>query len=85
MPYAQQPRSQRLWGSGWTFLGGTRGQVTPAAPIRWAARMEKHAPLWLQEQCPPQNDSEMGRAACSTRMPIATDERLVTVHRFQQL
>jgi Enolase C-terminal domain-like len=64
---------------------GTREQATPAAPIRLAARMEKYVPPWLQEPCPPGNDSEMGRVERSTRIPIAKDQRLVTVHEIQQL
>ena len=67
------------------ILVGTHGQITPAAAIRLAARLEKYDPLWLEEPCPPENYSEMGRVARSTRIPIATGERLVTVHEFQQL
>lgn len=67
------------------ILIGTHGQITPAAAIRLAARLEKHDPLWLEEPCPPENYSEMGKVARSTRIPIATGERLVTVHEFQQI
>lgn len=65
------------------ILVGTHGQITPAAAIRLAARLEKYDPLWLEEPCPPENYSEMGRIARSTRIPIATGERLVTPHEFQ--
>jgi 2-dehydro-3-deoxyphosphogalactonate aldolase len=67
------------------ILIGTHGQTTPAAAIRLAGRLEQFGPLWLEEPCPPENYSEMGNIARSTRIPIATGERLVTVHEFQQL
>jgi L-alanine-DL-glutamate epimerase-like enolase superfamily enzyme len=67
------------------ILIGTHGQTTPAAAIRLAARLEQFSPLWLEEPCPPENYSEMGMVARSTRIPIASGERLVTVHEFQQL
>lgn len=67
------------------ILIGTHGQITPSAAIRLAARIEKYDPLWLEEPCPPENYSEMGKIARATRIPIATGERLVTVHEFQQI
>ena len=67
------------------ILIGTHGQITPSAAIRLAARVEKYDPLWLEEPCPPENYSEMGKIARATRIPIATGERLVTVHEFQQI
>jgi len=67
------------------ILIGTHGQITPSAAIRLAARVEKYDPLWLEEPCPPENYSEMGKIARSTSIPIATGERLVTVHEFQQI
>ncbi|MCH8256950.1 MAG: mandelate racemase/muconate lactonizing enzyme family protein [Proteobacteria bacterium] len=67
------------------ILIGTHGQITPSAARRLAARIEKYDPLWLEEPCPPENYKEMGRIAQSTRIPIATGERLVTLHEFQSL
>jgi 2-dehydro-3-deoxyphosphogalactonate aldolase len=64
---------------------GTHGQMTPACAIRLARRIEKFDPLWLEEPCPPENFKEMGRIARSTSIPIATGERLVTIHDFQKL
>jgi len=64
---------------------GTHGQITPAAARRLAKRLEKYDPLWLEEPCPPENYKEMGRIARSTSIPIATGERLVTIHEFQNL
>ena len=64
---------------------GTHGQMTPACAIRLARRVEKFDPLWLEEPCPPENFKEMGKIARSTSIPIATGERLVTIHDFQKL
>jgi galactonate dehydratase len=67
------------------ILIGTHGQITPAAAIRLAARLEQFDPLWLEEPCPPENYREMGRIAKATTIPIATGERLVTPYEFQLL
>jgi galactonate dehydratase len=64
---------------------GTHGQITPAAALRLAKRVEKYDPLWLEEPCPPENYKEMGRIAGRTSIPIATGERLVTIYDFQNL
>ena len=67
------------------ILIGTHGQTTPSAARRLAARVEKYDPLWLEEPCPPENYKEMGKIARSTSIPIASGERLVTIHEFQNL
>jgi galactonate dehydratase len=72
-------------GSKADILIGTHGQITPAASRRLARRLEKFDPLWLEEPCPPENFAEMARIARSTSIPIATGERLVTIHDFQKL
>lgn len=64
---------------------GTHGQMTPAVSRRLAKRVEKYDPLWLEEPCPPENFKEMAQIARSTSIPIATGERLVTIHDFQKL
>ncbi len=64
---------------------GTHGQMTPAVSRRLARRVEKYDPLWLEEPCPPENFKEMAKIAQSTSIPIATGERLVTIHDFQKL
>jgi galactonate dehydratase len=64
---------------------GTHGQITPAVSRRLARRLEKFDPLWLEEPCPPENFKEMAKIAQSTSIPIATGERLVTIHDFQKL
>ena len=67
------------------ILIGTHGQITPSAAKRLAARLEPYDPLWLEEPCPPENYQQMGEIARSTRIPIATGERLVSVYEFQNL
>jgi len=64
---------------------GTHGQITPATSRRLAKRIEPYDPLWLEEPCPPENFKEMAKIAQSTSIPIATGERLVTIHDFQKL
>lgn len=64
---------------------GTHGQITPATSRRLAKRIEPYDPLWLEEPCPPENFKEMAKVAASTTIPIATGERLVTIHDFQKL
>jgi 2-dehydro-3-deoxyphosphogalactonate aldolase len=67
------------------ILIGTHGQITPASARRFAKRVEKFDPLWLEEPCPPENFKEMAKIAASTSIPIATGERLVSIHDFQKL
>jgi 2-dehydro-3-deoxyphosphogalactonate aldolase len=67
------------------ILIGTHGQITPSAARRLAARIEKYDPLWLEEPCPPENYKQMGEIARRTSIPIATGERLVGIHEFQNL
>lgn len=67
------------------ILIGTHGQITPSAAKRLAARIEKYDPLWLEEPCPPRNFKEMGEIARSTKIPIATGERLVSIFEFQNV
>jgi len=67
------------------ILIGTHGQITPAAAIRLARRIEPYDPLWLEEPCPPENCEEMARVARATTIPVSTGERLVTPHEFQRL
>lgn len=67
------------------ILVGTHGQMTPSVSRRLAKALERSAPLWLEEPCPPENVDEMARIAASTCVPIATGERLAWVHDFQKL
>jgi galactonate dehydratase len=67
------------------ILIGTHGQMTTAGAIRFARRLEKFDPLWFEEPVPPENMDELARVARSTRIPIATGERLTTKYEFARL
>jgi 2-dehydro-3-deoxyphosphogalactonate aldolase len=72
-------------GSRADILIGTHGQTTPAAMRRLARRLEPFDPLWLEEPVPPENAEAMAHVRRGTSIPIATGERLTTVHEFQRL
>ena len=72
-------------GSQCDLLFGTHGQMTTSSAIRLARRLEKFDPLWFEEPVPPENVGEMARVARSTRIPIATGERLATKYEFAEL
>lgn len=72
-------------GSRADLLFGTHGQMTAAGAIRLARRLEPYDPLWLEEPVPPDAPEEMARVARATTIPIATGERLTTIHDFARL
>lgn len=72
-------------GSKADLLFGTHGQLTTAAAIRLARRLEPYDPLWFEEPTPPDNSREMARIARQTSIPIATGERLVTKYEFAEV
>ena len=67
------------------LLIGTHGQPNTAGAIRLAERLEPYHPLWLEEPVPPENLDEMAKVARSTKIPIATGERLATKYEFATL
>jgi len=67
------------------ILFGTHGQMTPAAAIRLAARLEKYDPLWFEEPVPPGQEAAMAEVARSTTIPISTGERLTTKYEFHRV
>jgi 2-dehydro-3-deoxyphosphogalactonate aldolase len=69
-------------GSKCDLLIKTHGQMTTSSAIRFAKRLEKYDPLWLEEPTPPENRTEMARVAHATSIPIATGERLVSKYDF---
>ncbi len=64
------------------LLFGTHGQMTAAAAIRLARRLEPYDPLWLEEPVPPDAPEEMAKVARATSIPIAAGERLTTKYDF---
>ena len=78
--FARQLRE--VVGSNADLLFGTHGQMTAAAAIRLARRLEPYDPLWLEEPVPPDAPEEMAKVARATTIPIATGERLATKYDF---
>jgi len=72
-------------GSRCDLLIGTHGQMTPAAALRLARRLEPYDPLWLEEPVPPESPEAMAHVARGTSIPIATGERLVGKHEFARV
>ncbi len=67
------------------ILMGTHGQLNTHSAIRFAKVLEPYNPLWFEEPVPPENMDEMARVAQHTTIPIATGERLCTMHDFYSL
>jgi L-alanine-DL-glutamate epimerase-like enolase superfamily enzyme len=57
---------------------GTHGQMTAAAAIRLAKRLEPYDPLWFEEPVPPEMPEEMAKVARGTAIPIVAGERLTS-------
>ena len=67
------------------LLFGTHGQMTPAAAIRLAKRLEAADLMWFEEPVPPEKPEEMALVARATPIPVATGERLVGKHEFARV
>ena len=67
------------------ILIGTHGQMTPAAAIRFAKRVERYDPLWFEEPVPPENMSALAEVARATSIPITTGERITSKYDFARL
>ena len=67
------------------LLFGTHGQFTPAGAIRLAKRLEPYDPLWFEEPTPPDMPEAMAQVAKSTRIPVATGERLCSKYEFARV
>ena len=67
------------------LLFGTHGQMTPAAAVRLAKRLESSDPLWLEEPVPPDNPQAMAKVARATSIPVAAGERLTTKYEYANL
>ncbi len=67
------------------LLMGTHGQFTTSGAIRLARLLEPYDPLWFEEPVPPDMPEQMAIVARSTRIPIATGERLTTKYEFARV
>lgn len=72
-------------GSKADLLFGTHGQFTTSGAIRFAKKIERYDPLWLEEPTPPEKPEEMALVARGTSIPIATGERLTTKYEFSRV
>jgi galactonate dehydratase len=61
------------------------GRVSPATAIELAAAIEPYHPMFIEEPVLPENVDELARVARSTRVPIATGERLFTKWAFREV
>ncbi|MDD9921279.1 MAG: mandelate racemase/muconate lactonizing enzyme family protein [Boseongicola sp.] len=69
-------------GSRADLLFGTHGQFSTGGAIRMAQALEPYMPLWFEEPVPPDNIEAMATVARSTKIPVATGERLTTKAEF---
>ncbi len=67
------------------ILFGTHGQFTASGAKRMARAIEPYDPLWFEEPCPPDMPEVMAEVAHYTSIPVATGERLCTIHEFARV
>jgi len=67
------------------LLFGTHGQFTVSGARRLARRIEPYDPLWFEEPVPPESPERMAEVARTTSVPVATGERLTTLHEFARV
>lgn len=60
-------------------------RLEPGLAVQLSARLEPYNPMFLEDPIRPDNLDEMGRVARQCRIPIATGERIHTVHEFEML
>lgn len=60
-------------------------RLEPGLAVQLSARLEPYNPMFLEDPIRPDNFDEMGRVASRCRIPIATGERIHTVHEFEML
>lgn len=60
-------------------------RLEPGLAVQLSARLEPYNPMFLEDPIRPDNFDEMGRTAAQCRIPIATGERIHTVHEFGML
>ena len=60
-------------------------RLEPGLAVQLSARLEPFNPMFLEDPIRPDNFEEMGNLARQCRIPIATGERIHTVHEFEQL
>lgn len=60
-------------------------RLEPGLAVQLSAALEKYHPMFLEDPVRPDNFDAMGETARKCRIPIATGERIHTVHEFEML
>ncbi|PNV61252.1 galactokinase [Clostridium sp. chh4-2] len=60
-------------------------RLEPGLAVQLSARLEPYNPMFLEDPIRPDNFDSMGLLAKKCRIPIATGERIHTVHEFEML
>jgi len=60
-------------------------RLEPGLAVQLSARLEEYNPMFLEDPIRPDNFDAMGLLAQKCRIPIATGERIHTVHEFEML
>ena len=61
------------------------GKATPRMAIDFCRRAEEFSPLFVEEATQPEDVGELEFLRSRTRVPLATGERLVTMHAFSKI
>ncbi len=61
------------------------GRVSPSNAIQICAAIEEYRPFFVEEPCLQENVDTMARIARTTKIPIATGERLFTKYGFREV
>jgi galactonate dehydratase len=78
-------RVREAVGDGAHLLLDAHGRFNYPTAQRIARRLEEYRPFFLEEPLPPENIDAMADLRRSTRVPIATGERLIGRHQFREL
>ena len=72
-------------GKGVDLMLDLHGRTTPTEAIRFAHEVEKYNPLFIEEPVPPENVDILALVRNSSRVSIATGERIFTKYGFREL
>lgn len=67
------------------LLLDAHGRFNLPTAKRIARKLEPYEPFFIEEPIPPENIDAMVELKRSTRVPLATGERLITRHQFREL
>ncbi len=59
--------------------------MNPMEAIAFARGVEQYTPLFLEDPIPPDSNDVMAEVAQKTALPIATGERFINIHEFENL